>query len=118
MRIGGFKGFSFRAIAADVGVKSASVHYHFPTKEKLAATVVRRYTDEVAEIIDRELATDPNERMCPCAGLGAGSLDLPPEVMTEVRRFFRMCLDKIVAEGPLCKNSAAQLLATNNPASW
>lgn len=33
MRIGGFNGFSFREIAADVGVKSSSVHYHFPTKE-------------------------------------------------------------------------------------
>ena len=32
MRIGGFNGFSFREIAADVGVKSSSVHYHFPTK--------------------------------------------------------------------------------------
>jgi TetR/AcrR family transcriptional repressor of nem operon len=128
MRIGGFNGFSFREIAADVGVKSASVHYHFPTKEKLAAAVVRRYTDEVAKIIDRELATDPDnpvsvwtrafrgtlhsdERMCPCAVLGAGSLDLPPEVAAEVMRFFRMCLDKLVAEG-LSANSAAQLLAT------
>ena len=42
MRIGGFNGFSFREIAADVGVKSASVHYHFPTKENLAAAVTRR----------------------------------------------------------------------------
>ena len=127
MRIGGFNGFSFREIAADVGVKSASVHYHFPTKEKLAAAVVRRYTDEVAEIIDRELATDTDdpvsvwtsafrrtlhsdEHMCPCAVLGA-SLDLPPEVAAEVRRFFRMCLGKLVEEG-LSANSAAQLLAT------
>src|SRR5262249_51075008 len=56
MRIGGFNGFSFREIAADVGVKSSSVHYHFPTKEKLAAAVIHRYTDEVAELIDQELA--------------------------------------------------------------
>src|SRR5260370_42077550 len=60
MRIGGFNGFSFREIAADVGVKSSSVHYHFPTKGKLAAAVVHRYTDEVAELIDRELAKDPD----------------------------------------------------------
>ena len=52
MRIGGFNAFSFREIAADVGVKSSSVHYHFPTKEKLAAAVIHRYTDEVAELID------------------------------------------------------------------
>src|ERR1700720_895295 len=35
MQIGGFGGFSFREIAADVGIKSSSVHYHFPTKENL-----------------------------------------------------------------------------------
>jgi TetR/AcrR family transcriptional regulator, transcriptional repressor for nem operon len=40
MRGGGFNGFSFREIADDVGIKSSSVHYHFPTKEKLAAAVV------------------------------------------------------------------------------
>jgi TetR/AcrR family transcriptional repressor of nem operon len=127
MRIGGFNGFSFRDIAAEVGVKSSSVHYHFPTKEKLAAAVIHRYTDEVAEIIDRELAREPDpvkvwtrafrgtlhsdERMCPCAVLGAGSLDLPPEVAGEVKRFFKMCLDKLVAGG-LSANSAAELLAT------
>jgi len=127
MRIGGFNGFSFREIAADVGVKSSSVHYHFPTKEKLAAAVIHRYTDEVADIIDQKLATDPDpvkvwtrafrgtlhsdERMCPCAVLGAGALDLPPELAAEVKRFFKMCLDKHVAGG-LSANSAAELLAT------
>ena len=33
----GYNGFSFRDIAADVGIKSASVHHHFPTKPALAA---------------------------------------------------------------------------------
>lgn len=127
MRIGGFNGFSFREIAADVGVKSSSVHYHFPTKGNLAAAVVHRYTDEVSKIIDRALATDPDpvkvwtrafrgtlhsdKRMCPCAVLAAGSIDLPPEVAVEVKRFFKMCLDKLVAGG-LSANRAAELLAT------
>jgi TetR/AcrR family transcriptional repressor of nem operon len=127
MRIGGFNAFSFREIAADVGVKSSSVHYHFPTKEKLAAAVIHRYTDEVAELIDEGLATgaDPAkvwtrafrgtlhsaERMCPCTVLGAGSLDLPPELAAEVKRFFKMCLDKMVMAG-LSPDRASQLLAT------
>jgi TetR/AcrR family transcriptional regulator, transcriptional repressor for nem operon len=127
MRAGGFNGFSFREIAADVGVKSSSVHYHFPTKEKLAAAVVHRYTDDVAEQIDRESArnADPikvwtrafrgslssDKRMCPCAVLGAAALDLPAEVAEEVKRFFRMCLDKLVDAG-LSKNNAAEFLST------
>src|SRR6202022_2633929 len=115
MRIGGFNGFSFREIAADVGVKSSSGPYHFPTKEKLAAAVIHRYTDEVAELIDQELAADSDpvkvwtrafrgtlhseERMCPCTVLGAGALGFAPEVAAEVKRFFKMCLDKLVAGG-------------------
>src|SRR6266478_10194767 len=94
MRIGGFNGFSFREIAADVGVKSSSVHYHFPTKEALAAAVIRRYSEETAKLIDEELEKDPDPvrvwtnafrrtalsegRMCPCTVLGAASQDLPP----------------------------------------
>jgi TetR/AcrR family transcriptional repressor of nem operon len=127
MRLGGFNGFSFREIAVDVGVKSSSVHYHFPTKEQLAAAVIHRYTDEVAEFIDREAATDSDpisvwtrafrgtlcsdERMCPCAVLGAVSRDLPKELAAEVRRFFKMCLDKMMAAG-LSESSASGLLAT------
>jgi TetR/AcrR family transcriptional repressor of nem operon len=45
IRTSGYNGFSFRQIAADVGVKSSSVHHHFPTKPALAAAVARRYTD-------------------------------------------------------------------------
>ncbi len=82
MQIGGFGGFSFREIAADVGIKSSSVHYHFPTKENLAAAVIRRWAEETSEFIDRELEKDPDParawtnafrgtalsegRMCPC----------------------------------------------------
>ncbi len=34
MQRGGFGGFSFREIAADVGIKSSSVHHHFPDEGK------------------------------------------------------------------------------------
>jgi TetR/AcrR family transcriptional repressor of nem operon len=127
MRRGGFNGFSFREIAADVGVKSSSVHYHFPTKDDLAAAVVKRYTAETAELIERELGKENNpikvwvkafrgtlhsqDRMCPCAVLGASSQDLPPEVAAEVKRFFKMCHDKLVEEG-LPPDEASQLLST------
>jgi TetR/AcrR family transcriptional repressor of nem operon len=43
--------------------------------------------------------------------LAAGVLDLPQEVAVEVKRFFKMCLDKLIDAG-LSKNNAAQLLST------
>jgi TetR/AcrR family transcriptional regulator, transcriptional repressor for nem operon len=127
MRNGGFSGFSFREIAADIGIKSSSVHYHFPTKENLAAAVIRRYTDHVAEIIDQQFASDPDpvrvwievfrgtllsvDRMCPATVLGAAAIDLPEEVAVEVKRYFRMATDKLVDEG-LSESKAAQFLST------
>jgi TetR/AcrR family transcriptional repressor of nem operon len=127
MQLGGFGGFSFREIAADVGIKSSSVHYHFPTKEDLAAAVVRRWAEETSTFIDEELEKDPDPirawtnafrgtalsegRMCPCTVLGAASQDLPQEVAREVKGFFKMCLDKLVAEG-LSPSNAAEVLST------
>jgi TetR/AcrR family transcriptional regulator, transcriptional repressor for nem operon len=51
----GLGGFSFRDIEAEIGMKSSSVHYHFPTKENLAAAVVRRYVSAMVALIDRRL---------------------------------------------------------------
>jgi AcrR family transcriptional regulator len=42
IRSAGYDGFSFRALAAEIGIKSASVHHHFPTKATKAAAVARR----------------------------------------------------------------------------
>src|SRR5271166_69712 len=39
MRVGGFHACSFREIANDVGIKSASVYYHFATKAELGAAM-------------------------------------------------------------------------------
>jgi TetR/AcrR family transcriptional repressor of nem operon len=127
MQRGGFGGFSFREIAADVGIKSSSVHYHFPTKEGLAAAVIRRWAEETSKAIDEQLAKDSDPvrvwtkafrgtalsegRMCPCTALGSASQDLAPEVASEVKRFFEMCLDKLTAEG-LSPNKAAEVLST------
>src|SRR5580692_3809779 len=96
MQQAGFAGFSFREIAADVGIKSSSVHYHFPTKEDLAAAVIRRWAEYTSELIDKELEKNPDPvrvwtkafrgtafseaHMCPCTVLGAASRDLPKQV--------------------------------------
>jgi TetR/AcrR family transcriptional regulator, transcriptional repressor for nem operon len=127
IQIGGFGGFSFREIAEDVGVKSSSVHYHFPTKDDLAAAVCRRWTETASDHFDAafEKDSDPvrvwvktlrdtivaDTRMCPCTVLGAAAQDLPPQVAAEVKRFFEMCLKKIVSQG-LPAKAANELLST------
>lgn len=46
IREGGYHAFSFRQIAAELGIKSASIHYHFPSKEDLGVAVTQRYTED------------------------------------------------------------------------
>ncbi len=102
IREAGYNGFSFRDLAADVGVKSASVHHHFPTKAALGAAVARRYADRFLGAVEGERgdrlvaawraafrrALREDGRMCLCGVLGAEAGALPPEVAAEARRFF------------------------------
>jgi TetR/AcrR family transcriptional regulator, transcriptional repressor for nem operon len=70
MREAGYRGFSFRALAAEIGIKSASVYHHFPTKAQMAAAVARRYGERFfAAVAPRrdEVSTTTSSR----------SIDLP-----------------------------------------
>ncbi len=103
----GYNGFSFREIANSIGIKSASVHYHFPTKGELVAALVRRYTDTMMDDLGdpgdtgrtpeallahyvedyRQALNDPSGS-CLCGVLGAELTGLPREVAIEARDFF------------------------------
>jgi len=39
----GFNGFSYAHIAEKVGIRTASIHYHFPNKEDLGEALIARY---------------------------------------------------------------------------
>ncbi|WP_261300617.1 TetR/AcrR family transcriptional regulator [Paenibacillus andongensis] len=39
----GFNGFSYAHIAEIVGIRTASIHYHFPNKEDLGEALIARY---------------------------------------------------------------------------
>ena len=47
-RARGIDGFSYADLAETVGIRKASIHYHFPTKDALADAVMRRYADTLA----------------------------------------------------------------------
>lgn len=112
VRIGGYDNFSFRELAAEVGIKSASVHYHFPTKADLGAELAHQYTDTFitalgdpsaiqaegknpidiyTHLFRNALLTD--NKMCLCGLLGAQGESLPDKVRSEVKRFFTKNID-------------------------
>jgi len=41
----GFSGFSYQHIAAQLGVRNAAIHYHFPSKADLGVALLGRYRD-------------------------------------------------------------------------
>ncbi|MEL7464891.1 MAG: TetR/AcrR family transcriptional regulator [Pseudomonadota bacterium] len=107
MRWAGFNAVSFRDIANEVGVKSASVHYHFPTKEDLGVALVERYAERQFDALDAATkgVGDPTERVkalaalhrdafvegksiCLCAMLSAESIGLPERVASAVKAFY------------------------------
>lgn len=117
-RTGGYHGFSFREIAADVGVKSASIHYHFPTKGDLGAALVKRYATRAGALLGDPESLRPEEavarvtqlfrdalirddKMCLCGLFGAEQDSLPPEVALATGGFFRLVLGYLgTAFGP------------------
>lgn len=49
----GYDGFSYKDIAEDVGIRKASIHYHFPTKSDLAVALLERYSEGFQKTLDR-----------------------------------------------------------------
>jgi TetR/AcrR family transcriptional regulator, transcriptional repressor for nem operon len=130
IRRGGFEAVSYRDLAADVGIKSASVHYHFPQKALLGAAVIDRYSDKLAAAlgpVDLTQATveEHLQRLCDCyraavqhdgmiclgCMLGAESKDLPDAVSAAASRFFKRLLDWI--ESALGDRADAATLAVH-----
>jgi TetR/AcrR family transcriptional repressor of nem operon len=110
----GYSGLSFRELAKEVGIKSASIHYYFATKGELGAALASRYTTDFAEYLDGLLAAglDPqtcmarytdvfgntlrnDNRMCLAGILAAEHNELPELVRTEVVKFGEMNEDWI-----------------------
>ncbi|HUD92571.1 TetR/AcrR family transcriptional regulator, partial [Sphingobium sp.] len=102
----GYGGLNFRDLATDVGIKSASIHYHFPSKADLGAAVARRYREEATvalEVLSDEMpdpieclrrypdafraALQNDNRMCLCSFMAAEYADLPQAIAVEVQLF-------------------------------
>ena len=102
----GYSGLNFRELAAEVGIKAASIYYHFPSKADLGAAVAKRYWQDTAADLDALLteACDPvralrqyprifrrslesGNRLCLCSFMSAEYDDLPEPVKKEVQAF-------------------------------
>jgi TetR/AcrR family transcriptional regulator, transcriptional repressor for nem operon len=105
----GYNAFSYRDIANEVGIKTSSIHYHFPSKADLGAAVVKQHIDTLVEHLESLInnshlsfqkklsdffdlifeATYLSERkMCLGGMLASDTLTLPEIIQKEVKIFF------------------------------
>jgi len=103
----GYSAFSYNDIAANLGIKKASIHYHFPAKAGLVKTIMAKYREQhnqALATIDRQTG-NPVQRlksfaglfsktlgddyiMCPSGMLASEVGAIPEEVLEEVHGFF------------------------------
>jgi TetR/AcrR family transcriptional repressor of nem operon len=103
----GFNAFSFRDLAERVRIKTASVHYYFPTKSELCRALITRFRTEVRaaltaidsaeEVADRKLdryvslfrsMLESGNRMCLCGMLASDITTLDSSIVTDLREAF------------------------------
>ena len=105
----GYSAFSYQDIADSLGIRKASIHYHFPSKADLGVAVVDRYIarfgDALTAIADDQsqssmtmldfyvqpylqFASTP-DRVCLSGALAGEMMALPPRVRERVDHFFK-----------------------------
>lgn len=112
----GYSSFSFRELAAELDIKSASIHYHFPTKVHLGVAVARAWRERLAFALDQIAANSSgpqqaiegwiaiyrqeaatSQRMTVCTMLAAEIKNLPDEIQHEMKAFYALNLGWIEA---------------------
>jgi TetR/AcrR family transcriptional regulator, transcriptional repressor for nem operon len=100
----GYNGFSFHDLADAVGIRTASIHYHFPSKGDLAEALAERYTAHFMARLGSAAVGTPHDRlthyvsvfrdalqqgrMCLCGMIGVEVETVPEPVAASVRSFF------------------------------
>lgn len=134
----GYNAFSYYDLERAVGIKTASIHYYFPTKGDLGKALMQRYAEQVGERLSEIAATtdDPRRKlrlvadtfadaMCSdqrslCMGcmLASDLITLPPELQKEVQTFFARLENWVAdvlragrADGRLCFEGSPDRLA-------
>ncbi len=106
IRARGYDGFSYADLAADVGIRKASIHHHFPTKADLALALITRYSENFFSKLDQIVEThhtggtrlkayvsacrdalDGGNKLCLCVALCTGRDGLSPEVLAKLDLF-------------------------------
>lgn len=133
VQVHGFNAFSYADISAELRIRKASLHHHFPTKAKLGRALIARYQERFVEALAAIHGGRADERtqlkqyaqlygkvlrkqrMCLCGVLAADFETLPKAMREGVLSFFSAneeWLTRVLEEG-----RAARTLRFDGPAS-
>ena len=88
VQVQGFNAFSYAHIAAELHIRKASLHHHFPTKEALGQALITRYHQRFVEAL-AEIRRDSDD--------APARLERYAQLYTQVLRKQRMCLCGVLA---------------------
>ena len=136
VRTSGYAGFSYADLSESVGIRKASIHHHFPTKENLAVALVDRYQREFSRALEALSETHRDAvsklrgyadlyfaglregRACLCGMLASDYALVPQRVQIGVQGFFASSiewLERVITqahdEGAIASNRDAGLEA-------
>ncbi|RML45416.1 Transcriptional regulatory protein [Pseudomonas syringae pv. ribicola] len=129
----GYNGLNFRDLANEVGIKPASIYYHFPSKADLGVAVAKRYWEDGAaaletiseqtpkpiealrrfpEIFRRSL--EAGNRLCLGSFIGAEADNLPAGMAQEIQAFTEVnvaWLSKLLVAATVCEQADSDVRA-------
>lgn len=107
----GYNAFSYQDLSDVINIRKASIHHHFPRKEDIGLTLIKRYTEGFAGILqdilarhtnpkarleaychlfDYTLTSSNHEKLCLGGIMGAEMLTLPNEIKLAIAEFCRV----------------------------
>ena len=114
---------SYADISTAVGIRKASIHYYFPSKEDLLVSLLERYTPSFLRLVDSilessesaeiklsrycglfeaTLSSGEQDKVCLCGMIGAEVKTLSPSLTEQIAHFFQeneIRLTKLLTQG-------------------
>lgn len=114
----GYNAFSFKDISNDIGIKTASIHYHFPTKTDLGVATIKEHIER-CEALKKKVANESpqikleaflaiqtqikyDNKVCIVGSLSTDLNTLDDSIKTELQLFAKIVIDwvtEILIEG-------------------
>ena len=103
----GYNAFSYKDLSKEIGIKTSSIHYYYPTKGDLGKKLTERFINNVKDALESfdQTVEDPldkikkyinffyenlkaSDRVCFCAMLASDYQNLPKDVQNELLKLF------------------------------